>query len=235
MSTQTLLKQPIVQKIESVLNAMNDSRLLPGLIVSIALMVFMAVQPASFGQLISQHQNAAPVEVGQPAGDENVMNADAEPNSKAAKRLLTREMSAALDFAARRYRVSASVLEPAFIAAQQSAREYRIDPLLIVAVIAIESRFNPYAESNVGAQGFMQVMPRWHQDKISAEMGKKALFNPETNVRIGAQILHESIQREGSLIAGLQQYAGASDDPQTRYANKVFAEKQKLEAAVQRI
>lgn len=235
MSTQTLLRQPLVQKFESVLNALNDSRLLPGLVFSLALIVVIAVQPASFGELISLHPDSFTVEDRQTAIDENMRNTGTKPIANAASRLLTREMSAAMEFVARRYRVSASVIEPAFIAAQQSARKFSIDPLLIVAVIAIESRFNPYAESNVGAQGFMQVMPRWHQDKISEQMGKKALFNPETNVRIGAQILHESIRREGGLIAGLQQYAGAKDDPHTRYANKVFAEKQKIEAAVQRI
>ena len=107
-----------------------------------------------------------------------------------------------------------------------------LDPLLIVAVIAIESRFNPYAESVVGAQGLMQVMPRWHQDKIPEGGGTLTLFDPKTNVQVGAQVLRESIRRMGGLVPGLQQFTGSLDDPEQTYANKVLAEKRQLENAV---
>jgi len=145
---------------------------------------------------------------------------------------LTPEMQAALDFVARRYRVSDEALEPVFHAAQVAGREMNIDPLLIVAVIAIESRFNPFAESVVGAQGLMQVMPRFHQDKIPEVQG--ALFDPKINVLVGTQILHDSIKRMGGLMPGLQQFAGATNDPDRTYANKILAEKQRLENAAGR-
>lgn len=147
---------------------------------------------------------------------------------------LTPRMQLALDFAARRYRVSPEALQPVFAVAEAAASEFRLDPLLVVAVIAIESRFNPFAESVVGAQGLMQVIPRFHKEKLPADAGDLPLFDPQINVRVGTQTLHEYIRRQGGVIPGLQQYAGAADDPAQGYASKVLAEKQRLEEAVRR-
>lgn len=147
---------------------------------------------------------------------------------------LSPRMRAALESVSRRYRVAASPLEPIFVAAESAGREYRMDPLLIVSVIAVESRFNPFSESVMGAQGLMQVMPRYHQDKLPEGADELSFFDPILNVRVGARILRESIRRNGGLTAGLQQFAGASDDAEQRYAAKVLAEKARLEAAVQR-
>ena len=224
MSQSILPRQTFVQQIEYVLNAMHQSRLLPGLMVSLVLVVLMLGRPNVFTDLTSV------------AASTGIIAATEQPEAEAVQSVkLDPKMRAALEFVARKYHVSSEALEPVFIAAQQSARETGVDPLLIVSVISIESRFNPYAESVVGAQGLMQVMPQWHQDKIPEGMGSTALFDPEVNVSIGTQILRESIRREGGLIAGLQQFAGASNDPELGYANKVIAEKQQIEAAIGRI
>ena len=70
-------------------------------------------------------------------------------------------------------------------------REKQLDPLLLLAVIAIESRYNPLAESHVGAQGLMQVMTSVHQDKFDA-VGKNPL-DPGANIAVGATILRDCI------------------------------------------
>jgi soluble lytic murein transglycosylase-like protein len=140
-------------------------------------------------------------------------------------------MQAALELVSHRYRVSADALGPIFEAAQLTGRERHLDPLLIIAVIAIESRFNPFAESPMGAQGLMQVVPRFHQDKLPEGAGRFPLFNPVTNVQVGTQVLQESIRRNGGLMPGLQQFGGAVDDEEQAYAAKVLAEKQRLEQA----
>ena len=147
---------------------------------------------------------------------------------------LTPRMRGALENVSRRYRVSMSALEPIFVAAESAGRDLRLDPLLIVSVIAIESRFNPLSESVMGAQGLMQVIPRFHQDKLPEGADELSFFDPVLNVRIGARILKESIRRNGGEVGGLQQFAGASDDAEQRYAAKVLAEKARLEAVVQR-
>lgn len=141
---------------------------------------------------------------------------------------LTPEMRSVLIHVSRRYRVASTTLEPIFVAAQLAGNERRIDPLLIVSVIGVESGFNPFAESTMGAQGLMQVIPRFHLDKVPSDAGEHPFLDPVTNVRIGVDVLHEAIRMRGSLIAGLQQYAGSSD-PAAAYASKVLAEKRRLE------
>jgi soluble lytic murein transglycosylase-like protein len=155
-------------------------------------------------------------------------------NVESARPRLSSAMTAAMDSVAQRYRVSPLALQPVFEVAQAVARERNLDPLLIVAVISVESGFNPFAQSAMGAQGLMQIIPRFHQDKLPRASDKSAFLDPLVNVQMGARILHEAIRRQGGLTQGLQYYAGASDDPEQTYANKVIAEKQRLEQATRR-
>ena len=147
-----------------------------------------------------------------------------------AEKPLSASMSLALDSVAQRYRVSPAALQPIFVAAQQAAKD--LDPLLIVAIIGIESGFNPFAQSVMGAQGLMQVIPRFHRDKLPPDAAASGLLDPVSNVKVGAQVLREAIRRQGGLIEGLQYYAGASDDPDRGYSSRVIAEKQRLEQAI---
>lgn len=147
---------------------------------------------------------------------------------------LSEEMARVRDWVARRYRVSGEALEPALAEAVVSAREAEVDPLLIVAMMAVESSFNPLAESHAGALGLMQVIPRWHMDKIGEENGPQALFDPRFNVQVGTLVLMEGMQRFGSLEAALQYYNGARNDPERRYTKRVMAMKQQLMAAAER-
>ena len=143
-------------------------------------------------------------------------------------------MRAALDYVVQRYRVSAEALLPVFEAAQSAARKRNMDPLLLIAVISVESRFNPFSQSPMGAQGLMQIIPRYHQDKVPNTTAEQPFLDPVTNVQIGAQILQEAIRQQGSLAEGLQYYAGAIDDSEQAYASKVLAEKLRLEQAPHR-
>ena len=97
--------------------------------------------------------------------------------------------------------------------------------------MAVESSFNPIAQSNVGAQGLMQVMTGIHSDKYENFGGKLAAFDPVTNLRVGAKVLQECIQRAGSVQAGLKFYVGAALLTEDGgYADKVLAEHARLQA-----
>jgi hypothetical protein len=159
----------------------------------------------------------------------------AESSIEAATSMLSPRMRGALDYVARRYKVSTEAVQPIFATAQAVGRELRLDPLLIIAVIGVESGFNPFSQSVVGAQGLMQVVPRFHLDKLPEEAAPAAFFDPVTNVQVGARVLKESIRRNGGLEEGLQQFGGAIGDPDRRYSSKVLAERQRLEQAVQRL
>jgi hypothetical protein len=148
--------------------------------------------------------------------------------------VLSPRMQGALDYVKRRYRVSPEALVPVFEVAQLIGKERRIDPLLIVAIIGIESGFNPFAESAMGARGLMQIIPRFHRDKVPEGAGDGSLLDPLINIRVGVHVLEEAIRRRGGLVAGLQYYAGSSE-PEGIYASKVLAEKERLEQAARRV
>ena len=141
---------------------------------------------------------------------------------------LSTEMARVRDWITDTYRVSENAIEPALAAAETHAEELGFDPLLIVAIMAVESSFNTRAVSNMGAQGLMQVIPRYHKDKLGTSRGRNALFDPEVNVRVGALVLHEGLQRYGSMQRALQYYNGALGDPKARYTRKVMALKKRL-------
>ncbi len=108
-----------------------------------------------------------------------------------------------------------------------AAAAFDVDPLLVLAVMAVESRFDPRARNGYGARGLMQVVGRFHHDKLAEHGGERALADPRVNALVGTQILKESLERSPSLRAALQRYAGWEDDEQ-RYARKVLGEKERL-------
>jgi hypothetical protein len=137
-------------------------------------------------------------------------------------------------YLARRYRIATDATVDLVSEAYAVGRGVGLDPLLILAVISVESRFNPIAESDKGAKGLMQVIPKWHYEKLAEHGGEDAVLDPRTNMLVGTQILKEYILRAGNLEAGLQMYNGASDDPAQGYAQKVIAERQRLEQTLPR-
>lgn len=133
------------------------------------------------------------------------------------------------DWLSKRYRVAGDATDMLVSAVYQTARNIKLDPLLILAVMAIESRFNPFAESPMGAQGLMQVMSKVHYDKFQELGGVKAALNPLANIKVGALILKEYVTRGGSVEAGLKSYVGATDmDNDGGYGLKVLSEYQNL-------
>jgi soluble lytic murein transglycosylase-like protein len=142
------------------------------------------------------------------------------------------KVRALANYVSRKYRIAPDVTEQFVGAAYDAGRQVGLDPLLILAVMAVESRFNPVAESLVGARGLMQVIPKYHLDKLLEHGGEEAVLDPMINIALGARILKEYVRRTGSLEAGLQFYNGALADPSSQYAQKVFAEKERLQQAV---
>jgi hypothetical protein len=133
------------------------------------------------------------------------------------------------EFVAKRYRVSQDVAFDLVTVAHSAGRQLQLDPLLIIAVIAIESRFNPIAESSAGAKGLMQIIPKYHGDKLEEFGGEQAVFEPEANIHVGARILKEYLRRTGNLGIALQMYAGALADSEDQYTRKVLNERQRLQ------
>jgi soluble lytic murein transglycosylase-like protein len=140
------------------------------------------------------------------------------------------EQGAITEYIAKRYRVSDQAVAAYVSLAYQAGAQHSVDPLLILAVMAIESRYNPVAESSMGARGLMQVIPKYHLEKLLDHGGEPALLEPSVNIVVGAQILREYQRRFGDTETALQMYAGALDDASTQYAAKVLLEKARLDA-----
>ena len=205
-----------------------------GLVVLTAL-VFVGGQPDirngaekyALGWLKERHEVRA-------ERDGNVLLAMAEPDavSRATAvdpRELNRQQAAVAQWISRRYKVAPEPVSRLVQEAWAIGQKARLDPTLILAIMAVESSFNPFAQSSVGAQGLMQVMTRIHDDKYEAFGGNHAAFDPLTNLRVGVQVLKECIARAGSLEQGLRYYVGAAnlaDDG--GYANKVLSEQAHL-------
>jgi len=130
----------------------------------------------------------------------------------------------------RKYRVAPEPLSVLVAEAFAIGQKVRLDPTLILAVMAIESRFNPYAQSPVGAQGLMQVLTRVHTDKYEDFGGQMAAFDPVANLRVGVKVLQDCIKQAGSVEGGLRLYVGAVTTDGGGYITKVMSEHLRIQS-----
>ncbi len=169
----------------------------------------------------------------------SLMEAQPAPAVEAAPAPLTAQEKATLSnnkeqkfvtsWLSKRYRVAGDAANMFVSTAYTTAHDIKLDPLLILAVMAIESGLNPFAESPVGAQGLMQVMSKIHHEKFQKMGGVQAALNPVANIRVGALILKDYVNRGGSVEAGLKTYVGAGAfDNDSGYGSRVLAEYRKL-------
>jgi len=163
----------------------------------------------------------------------NVTAGTIQPGSGASPAV--REQRAVSEFIAKRYRVAQDAAAGFVATAYRAGTESKVDPLLILAVMAVESRYNPVAESNMGAKGLMQVIAKFHPEKLVEHGGESALLDPDVNILVGAQILREYLRRVGETETALQMYAGAIDEPTSGYALKVLAERARLEQMLKQV
>ncbi|NBS97903.1 MAG: hypothetical protein EBT08_17425 [Betaproteobacteria bacterium] len=144
---------------------------------------------------------------------------------------LSKEQHHVVDFITRTYQIAADQAGPIVVNVYRAARDAKLDPHLVLAVMSIESRFDPKAKSPRGAQGLMQVVTRVHARRFEPFGGIAAAFDPIANIRVGTQILKEYILNAGSAEAGLKGYVGASGSGDDRgYGSKVLAERAKFAA-----
>jgi soluble lytic murein transglycosylase-like protein len=131
----------------------------------------------------------------------------------------------------RKYGVSTDVVQELVRTAFAAGKRYGVDPLLVVAIMAVESGYNPIAESFAGAKGLMQIIPKYHLEKFEAFGGEQSVFDPRVNILVGARILREYLlMHSGDLLTALQTYAGALADRDAVYTQRVLNEKDQLDA-----
>lgn len=196
------------------------------LVLGSLLVVWMTLWSAPFGRIIAPASNAPQTALAAAAADAKAFADPRGARKPVSGSARGENVEALVGAVAKKYRVSQHAMREFVDTAFVEAKRNRLDPLLVIAVIAIESRFNPVAQSDQGATGLMQVIPRYHAEKFSAADGETVL-DPRINIKVGAQVLKEYIVRGGNESAGLQLYNGSSDATNT-YAVKVMAERQRL-------
>jgi soluble lytic murein transglycosylase-like protein len=136
---------------------------------------------------------------------------------------------AVAEFFEKKYKLDRTKIEGYVSNTVLIAKEVKIDPVLLLAIISVESNFNPLIKSGAGAEGLMQVMTLIHKDKYALYGGIGDAIKPEVNIRVGAYILKYLIATTGSLRGGLKYYVGAANaENDGGYADKVIAERNRL-------
>lgn len=133
-----------------------------------------------------------------------------------------------------KYRIAPEPLNALILEVFDLADRSALDPTLILAVIGVESNYNPFANSPTGAKGLMQVIPEVHSEQFTPYGGAMAIFDPKTNLRIGVKILKECIDLTGSIEEGLRLYKAGEESvsQEVEYIARVMAEQDRLNQAI---
>lgn len=143
---------------------------------------------------------------------------------------LPARQAAVANWLARKYKVAPEPMAALVAEAQVLSKTYKLPPNLILGVMAIESNFHPYIQSQVGAQGLMQVMTGIHTKRYQAYGGNLTAFDPLTNMRVGVALLADFIKLKGSVDDGLRFYLGGDAVVEDGgYVAKVRAEQVRLD------
>lgn len=143
---------------------------------------------------------------------------------------LSEEQAAVTRWLSTRYKLSPEPLGALVFEAWALGDRIQISPTLLLSVIAIESRFNPFSSGTQGGMGLMQIEPEAQHLALLPFGGPLAAFDPLTNLRVGARHLQKLIEQSASIEAALQLYAINSGQTNgAAYAIRVLAKQQQLE------
>lgn len=147
---------------------------------------------------------------------------------------LSKDQVAVTYWLSRRYRVSPEPIAALVTEAWSVGERSQVSPTLILAIMAIESKFNPFTAGTQGAMGLMQIDPEVHMTELTPFGGRLAVFDPVTNLRVGARYLQDLILQSESIEEALRRYAAASGQTEEAlYIERVLNEQKFLDKLVQ--
>ena len=174
---------------------------------------------------IQSHQSDGPVAAAEPG---------AGRSTAVATRALTPEQLSVTQWLSRKYRISPEPLAAMVTEAWKVGERTQVPPTLILAVIAVESNFNPFAQRSDSNRGLMQIDSQSQQGTLSRFGGPLSVFDPLTNLRVGSRVLQAFIQETGSIEDGLRAYAQTSPQgTDSTYTERVLSEHKLLERLIQ--
>ena len=174
---------------------------------------------------IRSHQGDGPSEAAEPG---------AGRSTAVTMRALTPEQLSITHWLSRKYRISPEPLAALVTEAWSVSEHSQVPPTLILAVIAVESNFNPFAQRSDSHRGLMQIDSQTQQDSLSRFGGPLSVFDPLTNLRVGSRLLQGFIQETGSIEDGIKAYAQTSPQASdSSYTERVLTEHKLLERLIQ--
>lgn len=99
-----------------------------------------------------------------------------------------------------------------------------VDPLIVIGMISKESMFKPKAKSGYGAAGLMQVVPRFHKDKIK----NRNIYNQEVNIEVGVKVLFDCLNNRKTVHGALSCYSGGAK----KYSEYVHARHKEIKQSI---
>lgn len=112
---------------------------------------------------------------------------------------------------------SIKIIDAVYFYSEQS----NLDPLLIMSMIKAESTYRPEAASRYGARGLMQIVPRWHRDKL---MGRNPLVI-NVNIEVGTKIINDCLSKSrDNIYSGLRCYSGGAGKQYQSKISKTYRE-----------
>lgn len=143
---------------------------------------------------------------------------------------LTKSQLAVTSALSRRYRVSPEPLAALVKEAWALGERTQIPATLLLAIMAVESKFNPFTSGTQGAMGLMQIDPDAHVSELAPFGGRLAVFDPLTNLRMGTRLLQDLMLQSETIEEALRQYAAASGQTdEVLYVDRVLNEQRLLE------
>jgi len=148
---------------------------------------------------------------------------------------LTPDQAAVTRWLSRKYRISSEPLGAMVAEAWSLGERSQLPPSLILAIMAIESRFNPFASGSQGNVGLMQLEIKAHAEALGQFGGPLSAFDPLTNVRVGVRHLQSLLQQTSSLEEALALYGASSGQAmESQYVDRVLAEQKQLEKVTEK-
>lgn len=147
---------------------------------------------------------------------------------------LSPQAQKAAQYIAGTYRIAGEASELIVREAYKAGKQNSVDPLLMLAVIAVESRFNPISASSVGALGLTQAMPESHPEKVAVLQREHGhILNIADNIQLGTKVVAEYMRKfDNNTVLALQQYNGSLHDKTRIYSKKVLELRAKFSQAV---
>jgi len=167
----------------------------------------------------------------EPAPERNAANRSTVKDPQS----LTPEQLLVTRWLGRKYRVSAEPLAALVAEAWTLGERSQLPPSLILAIMAVQSRFNPFASITPGQVGLMQIELQAHAETLGQFGGPLSAFDPLTNLRVGVRHLQALIQQTDALEDALALYglfSGFNDEG--RFVDRVLAEQLLIEKAFEK-